>query len=1282
MAAIVMKGFVYMGKPWKEGKKGEGKNRLYWVLYENGDFFGYAKPNLVGKAKPKASYDLRNVYVDIPGSPSARKDQFNLVPLGMGKAIETFFVDTGENSEDDTAKWTQQLALVIEAVNRGEIWAKSLSKTVLQVWSEQIVDTDAGEEYTAFMFRIRRADGEWGFKQRYSGLQKWHSEFVVPAHGQEAPKFPGKHAVAKKGEKFVETRRQDLSRYFICLLGLPGFMESNEFDMLIDRQKNAAFANAKKASSEQVKSAVAAVEEAHEEFDDSTLEAPEEWINLHRSPLPETVRRKPRLLFQEAGSPWLLDDEQLDLATYELIYLTVGTSSSLLSPKERGILETVRSKLGITRRKLAEISRIMLDKSGDDVGDEGGGAVDLRGKSAAREGTLELLDKKGKGKMWMFRLSGLTLEYFKAASSTSGKPQGTIDLDLCTGCRAEPHPTSPASTDTMLIECKGGVQYYLKADCDEMAREWIKQIWEALSAKQEAAEQFDEEDEGNEAARMLEHRFRMLQEHTYRDFDSPERFLKWRQRQVVIFASGMAHAIDCYRAWRPNYDTKLEAVQKKITNQFKKMLEHETGKDGVAWVEADEMDYQDRMERMAGLVAEAYDEGRKASTDGEEYMQWYPLSVSTVLYERALLKTCFEDPEDGGDVDMDAEQIYALLQKMSARLGYLPGMHDVCFAVAVVEQYKLAKDPMQLELLESTVRSKLAALGEASEFRVVQDQYDLVQKFCNEKLMDYHQVEDSSHIGSFVEIFVLMQQCKPGAAMAAGDSEAALASDEAVLANFINSSIEKNYEVVRTRAAATSDEREEETGTKQTPMQRFATFVEELQEEMDAELIEYAAYIGIHHPQASGVAGVKMADLLNIDLSHFFKDVDSDDPDVMDTWAQLREMELKIIQAMESCGHDAASAKVLKLDDAMSGAATKWVDEKTEVFQNRMRTAIEKESWEPVSDDQYMAASALDIFSMLVQVAKGYFDAEFPVAEPVMKDLATKFGMVLQTYCRICVQQCGEMASIHSGREAVRGQGLEGGLAAAGKLGGMIGGKAMEAAKQARLLAAGLIDEDGNQLGAGAELAGAALFQWTGPDLVNLAVRFGTVQYMSDKCQQLMQMIVTGAANQNYTGAPLDTVMDSTKDHLRQHGMMLANHIGANIVCVKLHVEFDALYVPYPTDSNITPCLDGLDQTLEDVMPRIPPGYEKVVIEQILEKVLEVMLKHVIAWRGALSRNQTPLTAEDCDTVDKDLEELCSYFTFGGDGDGLAEAVIAEKAKRLQRMVSAHLFPQFVCHLK
>ena len=28
MAATVKQGFIYMGKPWKEGKRGEGKNRL------------------------------------------------------------------------------------------------------------------------------------------------------------------------------------------------------------------------------------------------------------------------------------------------------------------------------------------------------------------------------------------------------------------------------------------------------------------------------------------------------------------------------------------------------------------------------------------------------------------------------------------------------------------------------------------------------------------------------------------------------------------------------------------------------------------------------------------------------------------------------------------------------------------------------------------------------------------------------------------------------------------------------------------------------------------------------------------------------------------------------------------------------------------------------------------------------------------------------------------------------------------------------------------------------
>ena len=58
-----------------------------------------------------------------------------------------------------------------------------------------------------------------------------------------------------------------------------------------------------------------------------------------------------------------------------------------------------------------------------------------------------------------------------------------------------------------------------------------------------------------------------------------------------------------------------------------------------------------------------------------------------------------------------------------------------------------------------------------------------------------------------------------------------------------------------------------------------------------------------------------------------------------------------------------------------------------------------------------------------------------------------------------------------------------------------------------------------------------ATFQWSGPDLTNLAVRFGTVQYMSESCAKLMRMIVEGAARQNYTGAPLHKEMDKTKNN-------------------------------------------------------------------------------------------------------------------------------------------------------
>ena len=203
------------------------------------------QPPDVGKKKPSESVRLENVFIDVPGNPSARKDQFNVVPMAMGKSKQSFFVDT-DKTEADTQEWTLLLSQVIERLNGGQAWARSLSKMTLQVWPEQVADKESGEEYTAFMFRISRDDGEWGWKQRYSGLQRWHVEYVVKEHGKGAPKFPGKHAVGGlkgKGDKFTESRRLDLQRYFIELLGFRGFMESDMFDILLDRQRNQVLGN-------------------------------------------------------------------------------------------------------------------------------------------------------------------------------------------------------------------------------------------------------------------------------------------------------------------------------------------------------------------------------------------------------------------------------------------------------------------------------------------------------------------------------------------------------------------------------------------------------------------------------------------------------------------------------------------------------------------------------------------------------------------------------------------------------------------------------------------------------------------------------------------------------------------------------------------------------------------------------------------------------------------------------------------------------------------------------
>eukprot|EP01045_Picozoa_sp_COSAG04_P024509 COSAG04_NODE_3067_length_3206_cov_2.209849_2_plen_143_part_00 len=104
---------------------------------------------------------------------------------------------------------------------------------------------------------------------------------------------------------------------------------------------------------------------------------------------------------------------------------------------------------------------------------------------------------------------------------------------------------------------------------------------------------------------------------------------------------------------------------------------------------------------------------------------------------------------------------------------------------------------------------------------------------------------------------------------------------------------------------------------------------------------------------------------------------------------------------------------------------------------------------------------------------------------------------------------------------------------------------------------------------------------------------------------------------------------------------------------------------------------------------------------QVLDSCVEVLTKHVNGWRTQLSRGTTPrplplssiatcrfatlvaigpfltvwlcaaggtpLSPEDVDTVDEDLEQIKGYFEFGG--EGLEEGEIEKTMRRLTRTV-------------
>eukprot|EP01052_Picozoa_sp_SAG31_P017165 SAG31_NODE_1162_length_9594_cov_3.045498_7_plen_245_part_00 len=213
----------------------------------------------------------------------------------------------------------------------------------------------------------------------------------------------------------------------------------------------------------------------------------------------------------------------------------------------------------------------------------------------------------------------------------------------------------------------------------------------------------------------------------------------------------------------------------------------------------------------------------------------------------------------------------------------------------------------------------------------------------------------------------------------------------------------------------------------------------------------------------------------------------------------------------------------------------------------RIRNVVKKEPWRPViANEQPYAPAALDIVSMLMQVSRGYFLAELPVSEHIMKQLAEKFGFLMQIFARLVEQQCGEMPSLEErSRRKIRLESepnSEAASAVSGRM-GVLGNKMMMAKAMAQETIKHAIDVDGEENG---ESGGGEMEPSLEQDneVEALCVRLASVHYILGSCDDLLRQIIDGALCQNYTGTPLDTAMDEVKDKLGGHCNRIAEHIG------------------------------------------------------------------------------------------------------------------------------------------
>lgn len=947
------------------------------------------------------------------------------------------------------------------------------------------------------------------------------------------------------------------------------------------------------------------------------------------------------------------------------------------------------------------------------------------------DGFLIRYGKRGKkGQQRWFKLLGKRLLFFKQPGAKS--EDGEIPLEFAKSCR--PHAASEDDTEFEIELPKS--TFRMKAATQEECRAWITAISAAItSGSDDGDDAADYDDADMPDTHLMCHRWQLLKEKSpTEDFESVGDFLQWRKRQLVILGSGLHHQIDHLKESKKRSplvptDTKLDRAVKAL--RVISNIITSSKDDQVDWSGQDDKEWSKRLDdldRNLDVVFESDEQVPLSSWGSEEvtptFMCHYPLHLGSFFVERLLRKACFEEQDFGGGLDFQRDNVDELLRHMGSRLKFPEGLHEVSFACALVEQYKLVDAQGQdgQEVVEVLAEEIEAIDIDCPGLRTLAAEACLlhVQKFSMTTLCSYHDLAETTYIAHFVQVFSeimrLRRQLKE--------------TIQQRMERQIWDSVDKRYTTFWSRAIKAVQEKVagepeyDDEGERVAPpavepadldpLEILQVFCDVMSDEIDQEVCEYAAYIGtcMESPDDAGMTVVRsIADRLNVDIRNAFQTVDEMTEMAMTCWASLRALEVKLVDVMLSCGKEGEDAKLLHVDDALVKVAYGWMEAKEKQFNERMQNMIANETWVPFNDDASFAACGVDMVKMIISVAQQYFAAELPVsakitvnaqgravwdgagAEPgvgttqkeAVRVLADKFGFVLQRFGQKLLHQCGEepRPPWRAEKKGIRGRattmlssnlgkGLGKGLTGLHKA--RQGDEADEYVEQAEEL-----DIDSRT----AEAADAV-------DIQGMCIRMATINYVADHCKDMCNELVLGCEQNMFTADWVPKALEERELELKNMVRSLAYICSASVVYVHLNSQlYETIYKPLPSKAPLlrSEVFEALEGFLETVMMNAPDecyldfkrasdaeaedvSLREIILELMLTNIVKVLENTINGFRGA---NLIELTLEDEETeiaevqrevVAADVLELAEYFVAGG--EGLREEVAQKVTSKLR----------------